>query len=202
MVFLKYMEEAMYTMTTFVGCMRPGEPLKARIDDLVKPSRNKGGPLKHWSITLAPHELGVSTKTQSFDDTIMLDHPEYFGDLLGAHVQGRAKSEPLFRVEPGSYYRLFKRIAKQLRLPDGAVPYQLRHAGASADLLEHRRTRAEVQSRGRWKCKESMARYAKPGKVQEYFNKLEDATQAFCLWADENLENILLKRVAARNFCA
>ena len=45
------------------------------------------------------------------------------------------------------------------------VPYDFRHAGASHDMLERRRSELEIKGRGRWKTDSSLRRCGEPARA-------------------------------------
>ena len=66
-----------------------------------------------------------------------------------------------------------------LQLPPGTGLYQLRHGGASNDLLEKVRSWELVQARGRWLSGASVRRYAKTGVVRRYVAQVSDDVMHF-----------------------
>ena len=86
----------------------------------------------------------------------------------------------------------FRDAADDLRLPFTPDLYQLRHSGASADLLEKRRELPMVTARGRWLSDKSVRRYGKPGQVQRSLARLSADQLAYCSTALADLEQILL----------
>ena len=59
-------------------------------------------------------------------------------------------------------------------MPAANVPHlcRLRHGGASADVATKTRTLDEVQKRGAWRSQASVARYAKPARLNQQLNAL------------------------------
>jgi hypothetical protein len=74
--------------------------------------------------------------------------------------------------------------------------YQLRHGGASDDLLSCRREALEVQRRGRWRTDASVRRYGKPAQVQRALLKLTKSRVDFGRRSWENLEKLFSGAVA------
>ena len=60
----------------------------------------------------------------------------------------------------------------------GVHLYRLRHGGASHDVAHRMRTLDEVQKRGSWRSKASVARYAKPARLNEQVLALPSDVQA------------------------
>ena len=55
--------------------------------------------------------------------------------------------------------------------------HQLRHGGASHELLVKARPQDEVEKRGRWAADQAVRRRAKGGRIQEQLNALPRAIQ-------------------------
>ena len=76
--------------------------------------------------------------------------------------------------------------------------YQLRHGGAAHDYLTKKRPLLEVMARGRWSSTSTFLRYAKAGKVQKLVKGLDQASLAFAVWSERNLQKVLHGRAAPR----
>ena len=74
-------EVALYLLLTFALYMRPSEGLRLRKMDFVRPSSKQAG-FQYWSVVLHPWEVGLSSKTQEFDECLQLDLP--YHQFLGA----------------------------------------------------------------------------------------------------------------------
>ena len=179
---------ALYVEAVFSGSFRPGELLRAKVGDLVKPGVSEDAALRVWSLIVAPEERLQPSKTQTFDDTVIFDHPVWLGEVLGSWAANAADDRELFPLEPVRVARLFKAAADRLGIE--ASLYQLRHGGASDDLLRRRRTLSEIQSRVRVECLDTVRRYAKPGKIQQALNRLKPASRQYCEWAHCNLKGL------------
>ena len=57
-----------------------------------------------------------------------------------------------------------KKAGQELEMP-WMVPYTLRHAGVSWDVLQRYRTMEEAQRRGQWRCPLTMERYEQHARV-------------------------------------
>ena len=163
--------------------------------DLVPPAGTNDG-LQHWTLIVAPQELLEPSKTYTYDDSIVLDHPPFLPLLLPELKLGRPGDELLFNIATSTLLSHWRQAVEELALPD-AVLYQLRHAAASADILSKRRTPTEIMARGRWSTLASLKRYAKGGKAQQMMHALAPATKRYCLEVEANFEAIVLQRVAA-----
>ncbi|CAK0805153.1 unnamed protein product, partial [Prorocentrum cordatum] len=83
-------EEGLVTWLTFEMYYRPNEPFTLRARDLAPPvagSRAGGS----WSLTLHAREHGVASKTQEFDQALLLDldRQAALGPALGAMLEAR-----------------------------------------------------------------------------------------------------------------
>lgn len=182
----------------FVTYLRPGEARRLRRCHIVAPStgRCRSG-LQTPSVIVAPFEEKRASKTQTFDDTILVDGPDWQQQVVMRLASGK-KEGLVFEVsEPDSLCQ-WKKAVSALRLPEDTVMYQLRHAGASADLLSGKRKLPEILLRGRWRSVSSVRRYAKPGQVQRRYNLLDDAVKGYCEWALAHLDELLDGRMRPR----
>ena len=102
----------------------------------------------------------------------------------------RAADQLLLSVAAGLAVSKFRAATALLGLP-GLCLYQLRHGGASGDLLTKSRELSDIMARGRWLSGASVRRYAKAGQVQKLLHALPRHAKLFCEWADENLQGII-----------
>ncbi|CAK0837412.1 unnamed protein product [Prorocentrum cordatum] len=193
---------ALMVLMSWVAYLRPGEARGLKVKDLVAPvgrkrRRGQQSALDHWSIVVAPQEDYVVSKTGTFDDAIALDSPSWAGPALEKAAGRRAGEELLLSVEAGLAVSKFRAAATPLGLP-GLCLYQLRHGGASGDLLTKARGLSEIMARGRWLSGVSVRRCAKAGQVQKLLHALPRDAKLFCEWADENLQGIIEGAVAPR----
>ena len=147
--------------------------------------------LRHWSLFLAPQERGEPTKTGLYDETIFIDHPPVLGAALGGYAQQFPKAALLFPFSTAMIVGVWKEAASAAGIPE-AVLYQLRHAGASGDLLAARRTLPAIEGRGRWRTSTSVKRYSKAGQVQRSLSRLSAQHLAFAELALANRDKLLL----------
>ncbi len=132
--------------------LRPSEPLLLRPRDVV-PGRRAAGELQFTSLVLHPFELATPSKSQEFDQTLLLDLPRQraLAQALVQLARERAHDDQLLRVTPAGLREHLADAALALRLEAlGHVhPYRLRHTGASVDFACRCRQLGEVQRRGR-----------------------------------------------------
>ena len=76
------------------------------------------------------------------------------------------------------------------------MAYSLRHAGASNDIIQKRRSVLEVKLRGRWKSDSSLARYMKPARVLQQANLLPAPVLDYGKRVRSSLQDVFLGRVA------
>jgi hypothetical protein len=183
-------ESALVLLLMFACYLRPSEPHKARVRDLVAPI---GGSHFHrlWSLVLHPSELALPSKTHEFDEVVTLDLPQhhFIGEAIHARLvrTGRVQSPdlPLFEVTQLQVAHALRKALVATGLLDGggAHPYRVRHGGASTDSFGQFRTLAEIQKRGRWRASTSVRRYEKGGRLTQimkaYSPKLQQHT-ALC----------------------
>ena len=145
-------------------------------------------PQHRWCLNLHPQEGETSSKTGTWDETVELcdtEDWEWLEPLLTAgwssqvrraraqHEAGRLET-PLLGVEQRRWALLVAAAARRLGVPADQVVhlYRLRHGGASHDAASRSRSLTEVRKRGSWRSAASVARYAKPGRVNEQISKL------------------------------
>ena len=182
---------ALLVLLSASAYLRPGEARALRVEDVLPPSRGQAKLLQFWSLFLAPEERGLPTKTGLYDETIYLDHPPCLGEAIGAYSSQFLKQALLFPFPESMILRAWKEAAAVAGVED-AVLYQLRHAGASGDLLSARRTLPSIEGRGRWKTSASVKRYTKSGQVQRSLAKLSKCQLAFATAALANRDRMLL----------
>jgi hypothetical protein len=189
---------ALAVATAFYGYFRPGEIRGFLKCDLVPPAGGSTLALNRFALVVSPSERLEPSKTQTFDDTVLLDTPLFLGQLLQNVCKHATPVEPLFDLSHESMLEHWNDALAELRMPRKFVWYQLRHGGASADLLERRRSVAEIQARGRWMRSESMRRYAKSGQVQKMLHAIPAGVRPFTRWAADNFRDIMEGRMAVR----
>jgi hypothetical protein len=187
-------------MTLFAYC-RPGEMKNAIRSQLIPPVRRKG-PLSLWTLSLAPQnevagERQAVTKTGVVDDAIIMDQPPWLGDVITKWFGPLKPDAPLFPEEPHVVLKSFRAACLTLGLPPLCM-YQLRHGGASEDLLSKSRDAHAVKARGRWNTDSSLRRYAKPAQLQRLANAMSPAGRAFAEWAAVNFEGVVKQTIANR----
>ena len=187
---------ALAVATCFYTYLRPGEARKLLTCDLVRPPGGAGEALQRWSLVVAPEERLEMSKTQTFDDTVLLDSPSFLGPQLQIMAGHQRGEHSLFQLAASNMLKAMKAACEELRITPPMGWYQLRHGGASADLLCRRRSITEIQARGRWRKPESMRRYAKSGQVGKTLNRLEPVVREFTQWSLKHLDAIMTDKVA------
>ena len=169
--------------------LRPGEIVHVQCRDLGIPLKGVQTGLGIHTLTIAPSERGELSKTQTFDDTVIVDQPGWLGALLESLTKTNAPSSPLFRMDAKTLRNRWTRSCKKLNIK--AHLYQLRHTGASADSLAETRPPGKIRDRGRWKTVRSQQRYSKGGAVQKVWHRLSPAMRKWCSMQALNIEGIL-----------
>lgn len=194
------MMSVLVVMLFFTYC-RPGELRLATRRQLLPPVRSRG-PLSRWSLTVAPQEDQPLTpqaisKTGTMDDTILLDQPPWMAPLVKHHFLHLKPQDRLFDIPTATTVLEFQKAARLLGL-ESLCLYQLRHGGASEDLLGHLRPLDEIQARGRWRTMSSLRRYAKPAQLHRLLNSLDQAKLSYARESWEHLPDIMLQTRKAR----
>jgi hypothetical protein len=183
-------EIALCLLVTFELYLRPGEPHKLRVADLIRPLSEKTG-RDQYAFVLNPIEVGVPSKTGEFDDALLLDLPRHQAVGPAVHEMllerfGAALNEPLDRLSGIGALPLFScsqlevslavaQVDKELNLAKALGKlhmHRVRHSSASHDYLVQARSLVDIRRRGRWKSFASVRRYEKSGRVAELLQKL------------------------------
>eukprot|EP00438_Fugacium_kawagutii_P025616 Skav209719 [mRNA] locus=scaffold528:209114:215555:- [translate_table: standard] len=93
---------ALVIQLAFLLYLRPSEPFKLRVQDIVPPMKRAGKSYRHYSILLHPHEEGIPSKTMQWDEMMSLDlpHMKFLGAALTKHLclLQRSKNDLAFKV--------------------------------------------------------------------------------------------------------
>ena len=128
------------------------------------------------TIVLNPFGDGPASKTQEFDESLLVDNrllPQ-LGKRLLRHAKKRTTYQLLFSVSQQQVALDLHAAAGRLGVPASmsVVMYMLRHSGASTDFALRHRTLAEIKLRGRWRGDQSLRRYEKGGRLAEQLGRL------------------------------
>ena len=139
------------------------------------------GVASDWSLLLYSVQRGVSSKTQSYDDTIDLRNQIYpWITKVAAVLAAGRPSERIFK------YRHEATRAPGLK---DIVPYQCRHSGASLDKAGRTtRTILEIKKRRRWKSDNSVAQNEKSGRLAQIQSDLNKSQLTYVEATDLALE--------------
>jgi hypothetical protein len=144
---------------------------------LVRPAPVSGFP--HWGLILNDASDDRPGKTGVSDEAIVVDTPE-MAPLLAALLEAHPAEHSLWDFDAQQLRLRFSDAMVTLNMADGNhTLYELRHGGASHDLLARRRTLAQVKERGRWVADTSLRRYAKATRMQQRVNDLDPSIDEF-----------------------
>ena len=168
--------------------LRPCEVRALRNCDLLAPIPGENPGLAFWTLLIAPSERGERTKTQTTDDTLLLDHPPWLGEVLSRFRGAKAANDFLFSNSQKQLLPRWRHVLDALGV-QGACLYQLRHGlrrppRKAAPAPGDHGARTMVLDR-------LVLRYAKAGKVQKIYNDFKKNEQLFVNWCNENLELIV-----------
>ena len=176
MMKLRFHTSALATALCFALYLRPSEALSLRREQLIPPVRLARRAEKKWSVVLHPFEGGRPSKTKAFDESLTAESTAFpWLPKMMTHL--RSQTQPLHSVFPLQYSLWSKQFAMAwkeagLASQGSATLYQLRHGGASHELLTGARSAADLKKRGRWVTDSSMSRYAKSARIHEQLQKL------------------------------
>ena len=178
----------------FIGYLRPHELLSLTTESLVPPSVTEGG--KSWAILLFPAGEGRASKTQQFDESVVMDW-----DLPGLATRlkelktNRRGSARLWTFDYIKYKEKFNTYVNLADISNlEAHPYAIRHGGASHDCLHGRRTLDAVRARGRWRAENSVRRYTKHARALREVERMTAAAVKFGSTINNNLNQVLLNK--------
>jgi len=193
--FLREPKFGIALLVQFIGYLRPHELLGLTGQHIVPPTKSE--PNK-WGILIAPEELAVRSKTQQFDESVLLDWTwlPALGSWLKRLADSSEGKQTLFGYDHRSYTATFQRLAEVTGVSElRPHPYSVRHGGASHDYLGKRRSLDEVRLRGRWRSEESVRRYVKASRAMKEEAALPEATQQYGQEYAERLDDVLSERL-------
>ncbi len=203
MAFQGALQEARATVMTFVHYLRPSEALRVSRGCLIPPVAASGlhaaARRPAWSVILHPFEEGTPSKTREFDETLLVDNPEFgfMADVL-ALMRGGALYEPALETTYSKWTAAFARAVATLGgLTRFGPPvlYQLRHGGASHELYTQLRDLLGVQKRGRWTGSRSLRRYEKGARLSQLLSLLTPAQLDHARACEARLGDVLCGRL-------
>lgn len=152
------------TLLCFDAYLRPSECLSLTRAHVVPPHGQ--GAAGQWAVTIAPAALETPSKTNTYDDTVIVGEVRgprsYVAAVLKA-LYDTSSSKLFSRLTLHRFEVLIKKASLAAGLGDSYVPHQCRHGGASHDALYSVRSMRDIQRRGRWRARESVRRYEKHG---------------------------------------
>ena len=142
-----------------------------------------------------PSEFEEQSKTGMVDVSILWDSKElvWLSRLFGVLRVGNPKD----RLWPFRYQEVLETVKKagqELEMP-WMVPYTLRHAGVSWDVLQRFRTLEEAQRRGQWRCPLTMERYEQHARVGRGSLEISVGTREHDQRCQSQLSAVLLGRL-------
>ncbi|CAE7247208.1 unnamed protein product [Symbiodinium sp. CCMP2592] len=173
-----YAEMCLRLFIQFLCYLRPGECSNLLVKQLVPPQRHAlaGNAFGSWAILLHPSEDKIAGKTNIFDASVLLDSDSWMGPLLFGLIAGKRPDSPLWSDSHRSLHNLFTAAIDRLGLTEmGWNLYNLRHCGATHDVLSRRRSLLEVKQRGRWAADSSLKRYVKQARLQSELARIPQA---------------------------
>jgi hypothetical protein len=179
-------------LVQFCGYLRPNEVLKITGEQFIAPV--KGSKSIHWALLLHPQELGQSSKTHEFDESLLLDW-DIFGQLgpLLRTMRLANPTTPMFQMDYRNYLEGFKACVETADLGGlQAHPYSLRHGGASHDTLVGARSLDQVKARGRWRAEASVRRYEKHARILREAERMGPRARDFGNAVEAKLAEVIL----------
>jgi len=191
--------DAARTILCFGLYLRPSEALRICNRDVTPPNVHGGAHTRRWAITLHPREGETPSKTGQFDESLVVDNPEY-GCLIDILRRYHLPAVPTAQLLPGSYPEWTARF-REAALATGQevlgppVLYQLRHGGASHEMLTGSRGIADLKKRMRHASDSSVRRYEKGGRLHQQLGRVAVPVQRTAARAALHIGGILTGRV-------
>ena len=159
----------------FDGYLRPSECLELTKQHVNHPH---GRRYPHFSLVIAPSSLRQTTKTGKTDDSIVLGDKarnKQVNEVMRLWLL--VCGDKLFpNLSLAQYETWCKKTCNTLRYKSNCImPHVVRHAGASNDRYHNRRSLQEIQKRGRWAAKSSVARYEKAALLLSAWKQADSA---------------------------
>ena len=178
--------------------LRPSEAVSLKKNQIFPPQPTAGPQYRsRWSLCLAPQELGVTTKTGHFDDTLTIGTPNrlWVKDVVAALFRRTDTGQRFWPdLTLARYEQAFKHGCAALKITNlNLTPHVVRHTGPSADRLFNRMSLDQCQKRGRWASPKSVNRYEKHARIMKQLQKLQPSQQASMAKAAHHFPAELLK---------
>ena len=155
--------------------------------------RSQKTKIKHWAVHVSPEEEMVPSKTNQFDETVLLDFPLASLEVLLRYLVKRVRPhESLLGLDYRSYSTGFKRAAELAGVAKlRPRPYSLRHGAASHDVLVRKVPLNSVQQKGRWRTFSSVQRYEQHARLLKELNRVPNAVLQYARQVEPHLCAIL-----------
>ena len=156
--------EGLAVALAFYTYLRPGELGRLLAYQIVQPLSWSPQTGSYLTVMIDPAEDLRPGKTGEFDHSVSLDLPEHgwLAALLSDHRDRLQPREPLWPFSPAELRTRYQEIGTALLgVRHAPVLHQLRHGGASHDLVGQRRFLKSIQQRGNWRSPLSVRRYDK-----------------------------------------
>ncbi|CAE7422123.1 unnamed protein product [Symbiodinium natans] len=189
-------EMALRLFIQFSCYLRPGECSNLLCKQLVAPQATAlaGQAFRYWAILLHPIEDGVPGKTNMFDATVLLDSDAWMDPLLRGLLSKKSPDDPLWAHSHNQVSSSFQDAITKLGLEHmGWQLYNLRHGGATHDVLSRRRSLMEVKQRGRWLADNSVKRYVKQARMQSELARIPTHIREYGAGIIRQLPELLLQ---------
>ena len=201
-------QEALSLLLAFSLYLRPRENTSLIVMQLVAPIRISTNYHSNWSVLLFPSEELLKNKGGRFDISIDVDSVEllpWIHPFLKRLVESRNPREKLWTFTHNHLIKVFKRALLILQAgKQYKTLYQLRHGGASHDLLHKNRSESQVLQRGQWTSPDTLKRYGKPSRMARDVANLSTTTKLYGQAISDNLEacfNNPMMALNLRNSC-
>lgn len=121
----------------------------------------------------------------------------WIASLLRTLRSRPTNSNRLFTLSLSQFERICRATCERMELEPRRFfsPHCARHGGASADAAHYRRSLADIQARGRWAAKSSVARYRKAGTYARQVARLSPLQRREATLLNATLPGRLIREV-------
>jgi hypothetical protein len=181
--------------------VRPGKALSLCGYMFVPPQPLVSHAYRFWSILAHPWQAGRPSKTNQYDDSILLDSQWRPAVSAAAEILHRdtPRQAPVATLSHATWQQEVSRSANLLGLESPHL-YTLRHSGPSEDFLRGRRTLTETKRRGRWQCENNVKRYEKGARLLARMTEWSTEQKLHFRECERVLQEVLQGRMTAPSF--
>ena len=187
-----------------VAYLRPGELATLRVRNLVEPIRpGSTGATGRFSLVIREEQSGIPSKTNTFDDSVILDRPDllWMDRLWRALKTGRPEHALLIPVSQNDLAHDIKNIFEELGCSKLAiVAYSLRHGGPSWDFMKKSAVETKFSNGDVGAVCQACYDTKKTSKLLSAMQLVQPRQAEFGRYCEDNLERLLAAPMGGQSF--